>query len=114
MVDDAIVLDSSYECLFWGLCMLHKIPVERYDRTAHAVEWKPGQWYAPDFLVLANGDHLAVELKGVEDEHDAERWAAFREHLPLTVLDGETLRRELGSMITRNGLLTVLWDAAEE
>jgi hypothetical protein len=109
-----IVFDSSYECLFFGLCGIHKISCERYDRE-QGVEWKENGYYAPDFLIKTNGDQIAVELKGLQDDDDEERWIAFREEtgIPLAVLDGETLRTELGSMTTRNGLLTVLWDATE-
>jgi len=76
VVDDAIVLDSGYEALFWGLCALHKIPIERYDRS-RAVKWKSGQWYAPDFWLPTLG--TAVEIKGLQDDEDELRWAAYRE-----------------------------------
>lgn len=109
--DLEIVFDSSYECLFYGLCMLHKIPIERYDR-AKGIAWKDGAWYAPDFY-LPQLD-MAIELKGFEDADDPRRWAAYREQRgPLAVLDGEALREHLGAMVTRDGLLAVLWDAAK-
>lgn len=71
-----IVFESSYEALFWGLCMVLKLPVERYDRE-QGVEWKPGQWYAPDFWLPSL--ETAVELKGLADEDDTARWEAFSE-----------------------------------
>lgn len=84
VVDDAIVLDSSYEALFWGLCCVLKIPIERYDRS-QAVEWSPGHWYAPDFWLPTVG--TAVELKGYHGREDAEKWCAFRnERGPLCVM----------------------------
>lgn len=76
VVDDAIVLDSGYEALFWGLCVLHKIPIERYDRS-RAVKWKSGQWYAPDFWLPTLG--TAVEIKGFQDDEDELRWTAYRQ-----------------------------------
>lgn len=117
-----IVFDSSYECLFWGLCMLHKIPIERYDR-ARGVAWKSGVyepdtfqnaegWYAPDFwLPMLN---TAVELKGLEDHEDTVKWTAFRaaRSVSLVVMSGIALRQELGSMATREGLLAVLHSLA--
>jgi hypothetical protein len=119
VVEDAIVLDSGYEALFWGLCMLHKIPIERYDR-AKGVAWKSSVydasfqdsdgWYAPDFYLPMLD--MAVELKGLEDPEDAVKWAVFQaaRGTSLAVLDGCSLRQKLGAMITRDGLLTVLHD----
>lgn len=71
-----IVFDSSYECLFWSLCAVLKIPIERFDRQ-YGVAWGEDCWYAPDFWLPTLG--LAVELKGLEDAEDAEKWAAYRE-----------------------------------
>lgn len=94
VVDDAIVLDSGYEALFWGLCMLLKVPVERYDRSK-GVEWREGLWYAPDFWMPTL--NFAVELKGVMDDEDPERWDAYREeHGPLIVLTEAKLRKMVG------------------
>lgn len=85
-----IVFESSWECLFWGLCSFLKIPVERFDRE-HGVEWKPGQWYAPDFWLPSVG--VAVEIKGQEDEDDLVRWEAFWADTPLVVLDQKKLQQ---------------------
>lgn len=92
VVDNAVVLDSGYEALLWGLCSAFKVPIERYDRTG-GVEWREGGWYAPDFLVSCHGRQVAVETKGLEDEHDQERWAAFRAQsgVPLVVLTQKEL-----------------------
>lgn len=90
VVDDAVVLDSGYEAFFWGLCQLFKLPVERFDRK-HGVEWREGCWYAPDFY-LPTLD-LAVELKGLEDASDKDRWALFeKEQGRLVILTGDDLR----------------------
>jgi hypothetical protein len=89
-----IVFDSGYEALFWGLCMLLKVPVERYDRR-RGVEWRPGLWYAPDFYMPTL--NFAVELKGVLDDEDPERWDAFREEQgSLIVLTEDRLRKMVG------------------
>ncbi len=90
VVDDAVVLDSGYEAFFWGLCQLVKLPIERYDR-GKGVEWREGCWYAPDFY-LPSLD-LSVELKGLSDGVDTDRWEAFREQRgPVIVLYGDDLR----------------------
>lgn len=87
VVEDAVVLDSSYETLLWSLCRIYKVPVERYDR-AGGVEWREGGWYAPDLLVEWQGRSVTVETKGLTDPEDEERWAAFRSQsdVPLVVL----------------------------
>lgn len=90
--DHDVVLDSGWEALFFGLCMFRKIPVERYDRSL-GVTWRDDQYYAPDFLV--NGT-MAVEIKGVEDEDDPEKWESFRSSVgPLVVLDRDELEKLL-------------------
>jgi DNA-binding CsgD family transcriptional regulator len=84
-----MVLDSAWEMAFAGICGLLGIPTLRMDRE-RAVEWAPGQWYAPDFDLP--GLRLAVEVKGVQADDDEAKWAAwsaskgplvilFREHL---------------------------------
>lgn len=92
VVDDAVVLDSGYEALLWGLCSVYKVPIDRYDRDG-GVEWREGGWYAPDFLVSCHGRQVAVETKGLEDPEDQERWAAFRgqSDIPLVVLTRKSL-----------------------
>ena len=90
-----IIFDSSYEVLFWGLCMLLKVPIERYDR-AKGVEWRPGCYYAPDFYMPTL--NFAVELKGAIDDEDPERWDAFREEQgSLIVLTEAKLRQMVGN-----------------
>jgi hypothetical protein len=74
VVDDAIVLDSPYEALFWGLLRLWKIPVERADREL-AIAHGDG-WYCPDFYLP--GLDVWVEVKGYEDDDDRARCAAWR------------------------------------
>lgn len=85
VVEDAVVLDSGYEALFWGLCSLWKIPVERADRS-QAVPVNGNGWYCPDFYVPSM--NIWVEVKGFEDDDDRTRYAAWAQaghHL--TVLD---------------------------
>lgn len=95
VVDDAVVLDSGFEALFWGLCSLWKIPVERADRSK-AVMIGGNGWYCPDFYVL--GLNAWVEVKGFEDDDDRARYDAWRaEGHTLAVLhreELETLRRQ--------------------
>lgn len=75
VVDDAVVLDSGYEALFWGLCSIFKIPVERADRS-HAQDVNGSGWYCPDFFLP--GQSIWVEVKGFEDEDDRMRYRAWR------------------------------------
>lgn len=84
VVENAVVLDSKWEALFWGLAGFLKVPIERCDRD-NGVAWAPGHWYAPDFY-LPTAD-LYVEVKGQEDGQDQERWAAFRVNHRLAVVD---------------------------
>lgn len=94
IVDDAVVLDSGYETFFWGLCALNKIPIERYDREK-GVEWRPGLWYAPDFWMPTLG--FAVEVKGLMDDEDPERWDTYRAEVgSLIVLTEAKLRQMIG------------------
>ena len=84
-----MVLDSTWEMLFAGLMGFLKISCERFDRT-QAIEWRDDRWYAPDFLVTIDNQAIAVEVKGLEDEDDSERWVAFLAAYPnlgLVVLD---------------------------
>jgi hypothetical protein len=75
VVDDAIVLDSPWEALIWGLLRMWKIPVERADREM-AVQVSGDGWYCPDFYLT--GPQLWVEVKGYEDEDDRGRYASWR------------------------------------
>jgi hypothetical protein len=82
--DFDIVFESSYECLFWSLCMFAKLPVERADRS-QAVQFGEDGWYCPDFWLPTLG--LFIETKGYEDDDDRARYAAWRETgRPLLVL----------------------------
>lgn len=92
-VDGTTVLDSGYEVFFWGLCAILKIPIQRYDRD-QGFQWKEGAWYAPDFLVGIRGVQYPVEIKGIQDDDDQERWRLFREQRgPLIVIQQEDLLR---------------------
>lgn len=84
VVDDAVVLDSSYEALFWSLCAFLKIPVERFDRE-QCIELPNGHHYGPDFYLPQQ--ELYVETKGFEDEDDRQRYAAWQIGHPIVVLD---------------------------
>jgi hypothetical protein len=88
VVDEAVVLDSTWEALFWGLCGFRKITVERFARES-GVLWKADGWYAPDFWVPSL--ELAVEVKGIADESDPARWRKFREDRRLAVLGRDEL-----------------------
>lgn len=70
-----MVLDSTWEMLFAGLCGFGKVPCERADRS-QAIEWDAGHWYCPDFYLPTLDTY--VEVKGLEDDEDAERWDAWR------------------------------------
>lgn len=77
-----IVFDSTWEAAFWGIASIAKLPIERFDRQ-YAVEWKPGQFYAPDFWMpsvqwVTNRIGAAIEIKGHEEEDDQIKWAVFR------------------------------------
>lgn len=90
--DSDVVLDSGYEAYVWGFCVLHKIPIERVDRT-EAVAISDG-WYAPDFTI--NGRY--VEVKGFEDDDDHARYEAWSKAHPddeLLVLHKADLMRGL-------------------
>ncbi len=85
--DSDVVLDSGYEALLWGLATFLKVPIERFDR-ANGIALGTDGWYAPDFIL--NGQH--VEVKGLEDEDDRQRYEAWRQQKgPLVVLDHEAL-----------------------
>lgn len=89
--DCDMVLDSGWEMLFAGLCMFRKVAVERVDRES-IVERAPGRHYAPDFMLTALDPPLWVEVKGLEDPEDRERWDAWRLHRGwLAVVDHEVM-----------------------
>ncbi|MCX4799569.1 hypothetical protein OG497_37580 [Streptomyces sp. NBC_01242] len=92
VVDDAVVLDSGYEALLWGMCSVAKVQIQRYPRE-DGVAWNHDGWYAPDFLVDWQGRQVAVETKGFADPEDEARWAAFRSEkdVPLVILTGDNL-----------------------
>lgn len=92
-VGDAVVLDSGYEAAFYGICCVHKVRCDRYDRE-YGADWGESGYYAPDFAVWIDGKSIPFELKGMEGEEDVLKWAAFREQRgPLVVLDGEALKK---------------------
>lgn len=108
-----IVFDSSYECLFFGLCMFHKIPIERFDRS-QCIPYETGH-YGPDFVVqlhVSSMPPIYVEIKGYEDEDDVRRCDAWRAqgHLlavvtqermgDLLTADPTRFRRALGGYAT--------------
>lgn len=99
VVDDAVVLDSPWEALFWGLCAFRKLPIERFDRE-RGVEWRSDCWYAPDFWLPSL--ELAVEVKGSPDGDDPTRWQKFSGSL--TVLG----REELEMLCKADNLAAVL------
>jgi hypothetical protein len=75
VVEDAMVLDSPYEALFYGLMRMWKIPCERADRS-QAVSVNGSGWYCPDFY-LPEQD-LWTEIKGFEEEDHRLRYARWR------------------------------------
>jgi hypothetical protein len=95
VVEDAMVLDSPYEALFYGLMRLWKIPAERADRS-HAQDVNGSGWYCPDFYLP--GLDIWVEVKGFEDDNHRARYAGWRmSGRKLTVLR----REELHTLMTR-------------
>jgi hypothetical protein len=96
-----IVMDSSWEALVWGLCRFRKLPIDRFDRE-NGVEWREGQWYAPDFILPTAG--IALEVKGQQDSEDHLKWAAYREQHGLLAVLGEVeldaLRLAAGSSVS--------------
>lgn len=95
-----IVLDSGWEAMAWGVCKLVKLPCDRFDRE-NGVEWQPGAWYAPDFILPTIG--VALEVKGQQDPEDHLKWATYREQRGmLAVIDRtemDTLRLAASSSI---------------
>jgi hypothetical protein len=83
--DQDVLFDSSWEAAFYGICRIAKIPIGRFDRE-QGVAWRDGgveSWYAPDFWLPSiqpwtDRQGVAVEIKGLEDDHDEARWVAFR------------------------------------
>lgn len=104
VVKDAVVLDSVWETVFWGWCEFHKLPVERFERK-YAIEWRKGCWYAPDFWLPTL--EMAVEVKGLEDNLDQERWSIFRQHHRLVVVGREELKA-MGATTSLGGTLKAL------
>lgn len=89
VVDDAVVLDSGFEALFWGLCSLWKVSVERADRK-YAQDVNGSGWYCPDFYMP--GLDIWIEVKGFEDDSHRARYAGWRmSGRKLTVLRREEL-----------------------
>jgi DNA invertase Pin-like site-specific DNA recombinase len=104
------VLDSGYEAAFVGLCSVRGIPFEFFDRI-EAVEWAPGGWYGPDF-VIRNGESLYIDTKGWKEA--PQKWRAFREQRgPLAILRKEDLD-ELFLLPTAAGVLAAIKAKAAE
>lgn len=83
-----MVLDSTWEMLFAGLCGYFKIECLRVDRSL-ATTSSEGRHYAPDFLV---DGHLWVEVKGYDANGQASaRQGWINQNGPLTVVDRELL-----------------------
>lgn len=79
-----MVLDSTWEMLFAGLCGWHKIPATRVERST-AVAVADGSAYAPDFIV---DETIAIEVKGHDTGAQHAGWQAWREQMgPLVVVD---------------------------
>jgi endogenous inhibitor of DNA gyrase (YacG/DUF329 family) len=93
MRDEDVLLDSSWEAFYWGLCRLLKVAIERFDRDGCV------DGYGPDFYLPGLG--LYVEIKGVEDDADPSKWAAFRASgRQLMVLDrGALLALAAGTVV---------------
>lgn len=124
VVEDAMVLDSPYEALFYGLMRLWKIPCERGDR-GQAVNFghdlaaglgtgetggEKKLWYCPDFYLPE--EYLWVEVKGFEDDDDRTRYATWRfAGRKLVVLGAgelEEIRRTNGTSPVNSGRLAVM------
>lgn len=108
--DFDIVFESSYEAFFWSACKIAGIPIERFDRQ-YGVQWdseRPDAWYAPDFWLPAQ--QVAVEVKGVVDDDDEERWAAYRVQSGgrLIILTQVELRQAVEHMETMVQLLSAV------
>ena len=83
-----MVLDSTWEMLFAGLCGYFKIECARVDRSLVTTSAE-GRHYAPDFLV---DDHLWVEVKGYDANGQASaRQGWVDQNGPLVVVDRELL-----------------------
>ena len=112
VVEDAMVLDSPYEALFYGLTRLLKIPCERADRE-HAIAVNGNGWYCPDFYLPS--ESLWVEVKGFEDDDDRARCAAWRAAgQKLLVVDRNVLKTLMLRAETDLMLLIVLHAIEQE
>ena len=108
---DDVCLDSGWEALFWGLCRFLKISIERVDRSL-AVEWGYECWYAPDFILMPSGNKepLYIEIKGMEDGDDPEKWNRWRKlRGPLAVVTHKELDI-LRKLSTAQDVLYGLWN----
>lgn len=86
-----MVLDSTWEMLFAGLCGFFKIPIVRTDRSL-AVMAEDGTTYAPDFIVSLPSGAVAVEVKGWDSGAQHEGWQAWIEQMgTLIVVDHHLL-----------------------
>jgi hypothetical protein len=94
--DPDVILQSPGEALFWGLCWLHQIPVERTRLDRDSVE-AGDVWYCPGFHVAVPGVlDLWIEVADGDGEGVLRpARAAYREKLGrrLVVLYREDLDR---------------------
>jgi hypothetical protein len=93
ITEDNIELDSPEEALFYGLCALHGILVQRNTPVIAGIEMPGGLWYAPGFYLPAMD--LWVEVSDGEHEaalrHGRDRWRTLGTRR-LAVLYREELR----------------------
>jgi hypothetical protein len=95
--EHVIVLQSSYEALFWGLAKISKVRIERFDER-FLIPWDKSNDlsnYDPDFWLPQY--EVAVETKGVPRANMHAQWAAYRATgRLLVVLFKEDLRKLSG------------------
>ena len=112
VIEDALVLDSPFEALFYGLCRLWKIEIVRADR-AEAIPFGEKGWYCPDFYLPDL--RLYVEVKGFEDDDDRARCDEWRKSRQLAVLRREelhVLRTRANDGVVREQLKTWSYEQA--
>ncbi len=102
-----MVLDSTWEVLFAGLCGYLKIEASRVDRSL-AVTASDGSTYAPDFLV---DGRIWVEVKGRDNGGQHEGWSAWREQVGPLVVVGTGRMDALRSASGRNEFLATITKA---
>jgi len=131
VIEDAMVLDSPYEALLYGLLRLWKITVERADRnqaisfTKDVGDLAPGDevvgydlldslgtpratgditcWYCPDFWLPDLGTW--IEVKGFEDDDDRTRYDEWRKAGRVLAVLGRLELHALRTCLTRDGAI---------